>query len=398
MYLKPAFTRSPLIWPLKAANALSFRRLSPSICKRYQTSSITDAMLLQKNIMQVNSMQANRGTESIHCTVFDKFGNIDPNLGKMKRDDLITIHGLLPRDLRKIEKSRQNDLVPTLLVREKCILISLLTYKALVKSNMVIIFNSIGDSRSLPSTTQKLLINDLQIRLKNKFTNELGFTNLPFEFRALEGIFTSALSNLTSELKLLLTMSEGILSDLETDITRYKLRLLLIQNKKLSIFSKKVSLFKETIDDILEQDDVLCDMYLSDKELGIEHRGDDHADLEMLLETYYSYINEIVQMTESAINNVKTTEEIINIILDSNRNSLMLLGIKFSVSMLSLCGAIFIGSAYGMNLENFIEETNYGFSLTIILGCIFSISLYVAGIRELHRLQKVSIMNHFKKK
>lgn len=363
-------------------------------------SIVTDATatrLLQKNLIQANNMLSGYGSGVIGCTVLDINGNIDKSFNEMKREELVSKHGLLPRDLRKIEKSKQNDLVPSLLVRQNSILISLLNYKALIQPNMVITFNSIGSGISLHSSAYISFMNDLQSRLKNSTTNEVGSDPLPYEFRALEAIFISALSNLTSELKVLLAVSDGVLNDLEFSITRDKLRLLLIQNKKLSIFYKKASLVRELIDDLLEQDDVLCEMYLSDKKLGIEHYEDDHTEIEMLLETYHNHIDELVQLSENAISNVKTTEEIINIILDSNRNQLMLLGIKFSLGLLSLGCAIFVGAAYGMNLENFIEETNYGFVGASVIGAIATIWLYVVGVRTLHRLQKVSLLHHMNK-
>lgn len=372
-----------------------FLRLSPNALRFQSTiNDATASSLLQKNLIQANNMISGYGSGIIKCTVFDMKGDINTSFNDMKREDLVTKHGLLPRDLRKIEKSKQNDLVPSLLVRQNGILISLLNYKALIKNNMVITFNSIGTGISLNSSSHSSFINDLKLRLKNSTTNQVGSDPLPYEFRALEGIFVSALSNLTSELKVLLAVSEGVLTDLEYSITRDKLRMLLIQNKKLSIFYKKAGLVREMIDDLLEQDDLLCDMYLTDKQLGIEHHEDNHTEIEMLLETYHNHIDELVQMSENAISNVKTTEEIINIILDSNRNQLMLLGIKFSIGLLSLGGAIFVGSAYGMNLENFIEETNMGFMGAIIIGMISTIWLYIIGVKTLHRLQKVSLLSH----
>lgn len=362
---------------------------------RHQSTAAdaTAATLLQKNLIQANNMLSGYGYGVIGCAVFDNQGNLNTSFNEMKREELVTKHGLLPRDLRKIEKSKQNDLVPSLLVRQNGILISLLNYKALIKPNMVITFTSSGSGISLNSSAHLSFMNDLKLRLQNSTTNQVGSDPLPYEFRALEAIFISALSNLTSELKVLLSVSEGVLTDLEYSITRDKLKLLLIQNKKLSTFNKKAGLVRELIDDLLEQDDVLCEMYLTDNQLGIEHYDDDHAEIEMLLETYHNHIDELVQKTENAISNVKSTEEIINIILDSNRNQLMLLGIKFSLGLLSLCGAILFGSAYGMNLENFIEYTNYGFIGTIAVGIISTVCLYAVGIRTLHRLQKVSLLS-----
>ena len=199
---------------------------------------------------------------------------------------------------------------------------------------MVILFDSLGIS--LDSRAHRTFLNDLKLRLKNQGDNDITRDPLPYEFRALESIFISAISNLTSEIKVHLTVTRGILQDLEYSITRNKLRFLLVQNKKLSIFYKKTILVREMLDELLEQDDILCEMYLTDKRLGKPRDEDDHAEIEMLLETYYSHVDEIVQKAGSVMSNVKTTEEIINIILDSNRNQLMLLGLKFSIGLLSM--------------------------------------------------------------
>lgn len=376
--------------------------LTFTITKKYfrcysMVPNATTTTLLQKNLIQANNMLSGYGSGVIGCTIYNVNGDIDTSLNEMKREDLVSKHGLLPRDLRSIEKSKQNDLVPSLLVRQNGILISLLNYKALIQPNMVITFNSTDSEKSLNSSAHLTFVNNLKSRLKNSTTNQVGSDPLPYEFRALEAIFISALSNLTEELQMLLTTSGDVLNDLEYSITRDKLKLLLIQNKKLSIFYKKASLVTELIDDLLDQDDVLCEMYLTDKQLGIKHFNDDHTEIEMLLETYHNHIDELVQLSENAISNVKTTEEIINIILDSNRNQLMLLGIKFSLGLLSLGGAIFVGTVYGMNLENFIEETKYGFTGAFIIGLIATVWLYMIGIRTLHRLQKVSLLHHINK-
>lgn len=80
----------------------------------------------------------------------------------------------------------------------------------------------------------------------------------------------------------------------------------------------------------------------------------------MLLESYYKHCDEIVQTVDNLVSNIRSTEEIINIILDSNRNSLMLLDLKFQIGTLGLGAGAFISALYGMNLQNFIEETNWG--------------------------------------
>ncbi|CCF55559.1 hypothetical protein KAFR_0A01200 [Kazachstania africana CBS 2517] len=359
----------------------------------------TTAVLLQKNLLQRNSSLHGYGSGTIRCTLFDGKGNNERPSIEMKKQDLVTLHGLLPRDLRKIERSKKNDLVPSLLVRQNGILISLLAIKALIKPDMVILFDSSPNGIFLNSLSQKNLISDLKVRLSNQNNEEeLNAGALPFEFKALEAIFINAISNLTSEMKVLLTISRGILQDLEESITREKLRFLLTQSKKLTNFNKKVILLRDMIDDLLEQDDVLCSMYLTDWSSGKHRDLEDHDDIEMLLETYHNHIDEIVQMSESIISDIKATEEIINVTLDSNRNQLMLLGIKFSIGMVSIGGAMSVGSVYGMNLENFVEETNYGYVLAVTIGMVSTIWIYLVGIRHLHKLQKISLMNSLKKK
>lgn len=356
------------------------------------------AILLQKNLAQRNSSLYNPELETIRCTIFDRHGNMQKPSIDLRRDELIHTHGLLPRDLRKVEKSRRNDLVPSVLVRENSILVSILNIRALVKSDMLILFDSMGIK--LDSVSQQNFIADLQMRLQNRSGFEVpdvvNKDPLPYEFRAVESIFISAISNLNAELKVHLNVSTGILQDLEYSITRDKLRYLLIQNKKLSVFHKKSFLMREMIEELLEQDDVLCEMYLTEKQLGKPREEHDHAEIEMLLETYYNHVDEIVQTVGNTMSNIKTTEEIINIILDSNRNQLMLLGLRFSIGLLSLAGSIFIASIYGMNLENFIEEGNVGFPVVSTLGVILMAYLFAFSVKHLHKLEKVQLMSHGK--
>ncbi|SCU95111.1 LANO_0E09318g1_1 [Lachancea nothofagi CBS 11611] len=390
MLLHSVLRRAPFLYKRASCIPRSF-----SWPRRFESTSNT-AVLLQKNLAQRNNALYNDSNDTLRCTILDSQGNVGTPSLEVKREDLISMHGMLPRDLRKIEKSRKKDLVPILLVRENSIFISLLTIRALVKCDTVILFDSVG--LSLESRAHRTFLNDLSLRLRNQDVNGMTRDPLPYEFRALESIFVCALSNLTAEMKVHLTVTRGILQDLEYSITRDKLRFLLVQNKKLSQFYKKTSLMGEMIDDLLDQDDDLCEMYLSSKRAGKFRDEKDHAEIEMLLETYYAHVEEIVQTIGSTISDVRTTEEIINIILDSNRNQLMLLGLRFSIGLLSMGGALYVASLYGMNLENYIEDGNIGF-LLVTTVCVFSMSLiFIYSIRQLHRLQKMTLTESSKGK
>lgn len=81
-------------------------------------------------------------------------------------------------------------------------------------------------------------------------------------------------------------------------------------------------------------------------------------------------------------------------ILDANRNSLMLLDLRFSILTLALTAGTFVAALYGMNLKNFIEESDFGFwgvsAWCTVFGCIVA----VYGIRKLNRVQRLSMWGH----
>lgn len=81
----------------------------------------------------------------------------------------------------------------------------------------------------------------------------------------------------------------------------------------------------------------------------------------------------------------------IRAILDANRNSLMLLDLKFSVGTLGLAMGTFLAGLYGMNLENFIEETNWGFGVVTAVSSFFSLLVCWYGLVKLRKVQRVKM-------
>lgn len=78
-------------------------------------------------------------------------------------------------------------------------------------------------------------------------------------------------------------------------------------------------------------------------------------------------------------------------ILDANRNSLMLLDLKFSIGTLGIGAGTFIAALYGMNLKNFIEESDLGFAGVSITCAIFTAIAVVYGFRKLRKVQRLSM-------
>ncbi|KAK3113766.1 magnesium ion transporter [Teratosphaeriaceae sp. CCFEE 6253] len=331
----------------------------------------------------------------LRCTEYDEHGKITLVDTEFKKSELIAkaghtsrqeMYSLLPRDLRKIDSS----VLPHILIRPSAILINLLHLRCLIKHDRVLVFDVYG---STDSYAQSLFMYDLEDKLRQKQSSTAPVLggNLPYEFRALEAVLVSITTALESELEGVREPVVRVLRELEEDIDRDKLRHLLIYSKKLGTFEQKARLVRDAIDDLLEADDDLADMYLTEKAQGQEREEDNHEEVELLLESYHKVTDEIVQVSSNLISAIRNTEEISRAILDANRNSLMLLGLKVDIGTMGISVGMFVAALYGMNLENFIEESNYGFFGISGFCAVLSIIACMYGLRKLRKVQRLSM-------
>lgn len=137
--------------------------------------------------------------------------------------------------------------------------------------------------------------------------------SLPYEFRALEAVLVSVTSGLEAEFEGVREPVVRVLRALEEDIDRDKLRHLLIYSKRLGTFEQKARLVRDAIDDLLEADDDLIAMYLTERSHGIRRDEHDHQEIEMLLESYHKVCDEIVQASGNLVTNIRNTEEVYDI-------------------------------------------------------------------------------------
>ena len=333
------------------------------------------------NLARALSRNPSGADLKLRCTEFDSNGSVTLVSGEFKKSELIAKYGLMPRDLRKIDSS----VLPHILVRPSSILINLLHLRVLIQCDRVLVFDAFG---STDSYTQSLFMYDLEGKLRQKADAKNG-NYLPYEFRALEAVLISVTQGLESEFEGVREPVVRVLRELEEDIDREKLRYLLIHSKKLATFEQKARLVRDAINDLLEADDDLAAMYLTEHKQGKKRRDDDHQEVEMLLEAYHKVCDEIVEVSGNLISNIRNTEEVIRAILDANRNQLMLLEIKFSIGTLGLAAGTLIAGLYGMNLKNFVEESDIAFTGVTMVCFGLSAIVCVYGMRRLRRVQKV---------
>ncbi|KAF2741152.1 cora-domain-containing protein [Polyplosphaeria fusca] len=323
----------------------------------------------------------------MRCTELDENGQVTMVSGEFKKSELIAKYGLLPRDLRKIDSS----LLPHVLVRPSAILINLLHLRVLIKHNRVLVFDAYGTS---DSQTQSVFMYDLDAKLRQKESSANG--TLAYEFRALEAVLISVTLGLEKEYESVSEPVVKVLTQLEEDIDREKLRYLLVYSKKLGSFEQKARLVRDALSEVLEADDDLSAMYLSEKAQGKTREENDHSEVELLLESYHKVADEIVQAAENLVSSIRNTEEIVKAILDANRNSLMILDLRFSIMTLSFTAGTFIAALYGMNLKNFLEESDLGLGLISGLCAALGVVFFVWGRKKLRSVQRVSMWGHGK--
>jgi hypothetical protein len=72
----------------------------------------------------------------------------------------------------------------------------------------------------------------------------------------------------------------------------------------------------------------------------------------------------------------------------------MLLELRFSICTLGLGAGTFLAALYGMNLKNFMEESDFGFWGVSIFSSIIGGVVLIYGFKVLRRVQKVSMWGH----
>ncbi|KIK92228.1 hypothetical protein PAXRUDRAFT_34611 [Paxillus rubicundulus Ve08.2h10] len=319
----------------------------------------------------------------LRCTILDEQGTVKSISGQFRRSDLCNEHRLNPRDLRKID-SRIPNLVPTILIRKEAVLINILHIRALVKADAVVLFDTYGSD---DSRLHSVFLYHLEHNLKARGSGS------PYEFRAIESILLSVLSALEAEMVFIRNLVGGLLAELEDDINHDKFKRLLHYSRRLAAFKNRATLVQEALEEVLEQDEDLNAMYLTDKKNGIPRDMHEHDELEILLEFFSKQVEEIVNEAENTEANVQSTQEIVELILDSNRNALLALDLKVSIGTMGLGTGALVAGLFGMNLQSHMEDMPYAFLAMTIASTAIAALMAWGGLWRLAKIRKVGLTN-----
>jgi len=132
-------------------------------------------------------------------------------------------------------------------------------------------------------------------------------------------------------------------------------------------------------------------MYLSDKKNGTSRNLSDHEELEVLLESFSKQVEEIVNEAENTQSNVQSTQEIVELILDSNRNSLLALDLKVSIYTMGIGIGTLVAGLFGMNLKSHMEEHDLAFAMMSVFSIVVALFFSYSGLWRLQKIRKIGL-------
>ncbi|XP_041488669.1 magnesium transporter MRS2 homolog, mitochondrial [Microtus oregoni] len=294
-------------------------------------------------------------------TKFDKEGNVTSF--ERKKTELYHELALQARDLRFQH-------VMSITTRNNRIIMRMEYLKAVITPEYLLIL----DYRNL--NLEQWLFRELPSQLAGE--GQLVTYPLPFEFRAIEALLQYWINTLQGKLSILqpliLETLDALVDPKHSSVDRSKLHVLLQNGKSLSELETDIKIFKESILELLDEEEMLEELCLtkwSDPQVFEKSSsGIDHAEeMELLLENYYRLAEDLSNEARELRVLIDDSQSIIFINLDSHRNVMMRLNLQLTMGTFSLSLFGLMGVAFGMNLESSLEEDHRIFWL--ITGIMF---------------------------
>ncbi|KAH9241014.1 hypothetical protein K456DRAFT_1823591 [Colletotrichum gloeosporioides 23] len=323
----------------------------------------------------------------LRCTEVDENGDVTVRYISAKKTELTTSYGLVPRDIRKIELSTLSHIG----IRPSTILIHLFHLKVLVQRDRALIF----DGATSP-TSREAFLRDIGEAIKQR-NAALAEPQATFEFLALEAVLSSVVTELEGKLAAVRLPADRVLASLEDDVDRRVLLNLFGLSGRATWVAAQAELVLGAVEDVLDWDDSLAALYLTEKadpNALAKTVDDDLTAAESLLGSYYNALNEIVQEAQSLVSSIRNTQESASAILDANRNSLMLLDLKYRMGTLGLASGSFFSAFYGMNISNYIVDYNWAFPGVCGTSAVLAVIATCYGSSVLRKLMRVRMEGH----
>ncbi|KAL4938725.1 hypothetical protein BDV06DRAFT_200314 [Aspergillus oleicola] len=324
--------------------------------------------------------------------------------GQMSKRAIADRYGLSTRDLRVFDQPSPRS--AHILVRESAILIHLFDLRVMVQHDHAQIFYVPPVPGSETESTQdtdnncasRVFSHNMEESLRGDHRQQVGSGIENYELYVLEVALSSVTSvleaeyNLTEEKvsKALLATDSSTLGGDES-IMHSNLRKTLELKRQLASIEQRALQLRTVAQEVLNEDEDMANMYLTDKAAGKPHEVLDHQSVEYLLETYFKASDTIAQQAASLMSRIRRTEETIQYTLSVRRNQIMVLEARLEILMLALAGATLVAGWYGMNLVNYSEESPHAFAVVILLSCAAALASSGYGMHRLRRIRTAQL-------
>lgn len=360
--------------------------------------SPTDRSLYELSLQL--SQRPMNGNASMHYTRYAILGT-KARYGWMTKLEIATRYGLSTRDLRIFD--RPSGAYPYILIREHTILFHLFDLRGLVQHDHARVFQRTPTSHAnvthIDDDRRVSRVFSLNIERRLHYEHEKNKpVNYPYELRILETALASVTSVLEAEYLLakeqvsqVLQMTGSDTLDGEENLIHSKLRAILDLKQKLLSIGKRALQTRIMTQEILNDDEDMANIHLTEKWLGKPFRVQDHQDVEYLFETYFKASEAVEQDTSSLMNHIRRTEDTIQFTLNVRRNQIMVLEARLEILMLAFAGATLIAGWYGMNLVNYFEESAHGFAVVTMTSVAAVVVCSWYGMRRLRWIRNVRL-------
>ncbi|XP_042510017.1 magnesium transporter MRS2-11, chloroplastic isoform X2 [Macadamia integrifolia] len=297
---------------------------------------------------------------------------------KINRRHLLKSSGLRLRDIRSIDPSLWlTNSMPSLLVRERAILLNLGSLRAIAMQEHVFIFdyNRKGGKAFLAS---------LLPRLNQKNTN--GGPFMPFELEVVEAALISRIQRLEQRIMDVEPRVAALLEVLPNRLTADVLEQLRLSKQTLVELDSRAGALRQMLLDLLEDPDEIRRMCIMGRNCSLRKgSGDIECSVPIdkkrrkRLKCFWKII-----FKERLLDSAKEMEDSIAVNLSSRRLEVSRLELLLQVGTFCVAVGALVAGIFGMNLKSYLEEHVYAFWLTtagIIVGAVAAFYLLYSYLR-----------------
>lgn len=321
----------------------------------------------------------------ITCALYNQSGLLTAEHKPLTKTEIAQQFDLRYRDLRDIDlKSEGNTRI---LIRPSTILLQFFDLCIIIQADEALLVNPTHRSAGQTVTG---LHHDLERRLSG-IQEAADVPELPYELRAVEAALVAVLSTLRQDFIQVRAAAEESAArlNLETGVAAVELGHVFEHSRHLGRLESRARLVRQTIRELLDTDEDLAAMYLSDTQSGRPHQVSDHQEAEYMLETYHRAADALAESVSAVIDVLRKKEMNFRSSLAVQRNQIMFLEARIAIHTLGLAAGTLVAGLFGMNLVNYMEDTSWGFPV-ITASCVtLSILFSLYGARRLRRIQSL---------